>query len=154
MESLTQRQFEVLMKEYDLLQSRVRDYDARVFQIKGWSTTIFSAALWLAIAKEKPFLLLVPLFTCFIFWGLDALFKSFQQIMIDRVNEVEEIFNGNSSCTKVGLVSHSFERRDKTFIGRVMRVKNSLFIFNVMALYVGKLLVLAIVGVLLMNGNA
>ena len=154
MESLTKRQFEVLMKEYDLLQSRIRDYDARVFQIKGWSTTIFSAALGLAILQNKPLLLLVPLFACFIFWGLDALFKSFQHIMIERAYEVEAIFNGNSTSVEVGLVTHSFERRDKKLFGRIKRVGKILFLFNVMALYIGKLVILSVVGFVLLNGYA
>jgi hypothetical protein len=77
MESLTNRQYEVLLKEYEILHTRIAGYDARLFQIKGWSITIFSAAVGVAVVEKQPLLLIVPLFSCIIFWGLDALYKNF-----------------------------------------------------------------------------
>ena len=153
MESLTSREYDVLLKEYELLHARVNDYDSRLFQIKGWSITIFSAMLGFAILKDKPLLLIVPFFTCFIFWGLDALYKSFQRITIERTVEVESFFNGTIDNIKPARVSLSFEDRDTTLLGRIKRVGGALFVFNVMALYIGKLIILAIVGLALINAN-
>jgi hypothetical protein len=145
MDSLTNRQYEFILKEYDLVQSRVRDYDARLFQIKGWSITIFSAALGLAIVQGKELLLVVPFFSCLIFWGLDALYKSFQYIMIERSLEIEKFVCGNAGECIPAYLSGAFSARDKTIVGRIKRVSKRLFNFNVMALYLGKIAILFLI---------
>jgi len=147
MESLSDRQFQVLLKEYDLLQNKIKDYDARSFQIKGWSITIFSAVVSIAIINSKPILLMVPFFTSLIFLGLDGLYKSFQYLVIQRSLEIEEQFNAKENIVVVGYLSHCFFGRDNSLIGRIKRVGSRLFVFNVMALYLSKIIVLLIISV-------
>jgi hypothetical protein len=149
-DSLSDRQYDFIVKEYDLVQSRIRDYDTRLFQIKGWSITIFSAAIGLAIAQDIKLLLIVPFFSCLIFWGLDALYKSFQHIMIDRSLEIEKFVCGSTETCIPANLSGCFCSRDKKLVGRIKRVSQRLFVFNVMALYIGKL---AIVFLIFLNMN-
>jgi len=148
MESLTDRQFEVLIKEYELLLAQTKEFDARLFQIKGWSTAIYSAATGLAIVNDIQLLLLVPIFSCLIFWGLEGLYKNFQYVLIYRTRDVEAIFNNKNKDLeniKVGHISTSFLELDYRFFERIKRVFSKMFLFNVLALYVAKILVLIVI---------
>ena len=145
MENLTDRQFQVLIKEYEMLQSRSKDCETRRFQIHGWSISIFSAAVGLTVLRNEPLFLMIPLLTCLLFWGMDSLYKSFQRILIDRSLEVESIFAGISTIVEVGVLSRRFESRDKTILGRIRRVGQRIFAFNVMVLYVGQIFTLLVI---------
>ena len=88
------------------------------------------------------------------FWGLDALYKSFQHILIERTLEVEAAINCSSEITSHMKVSGIFEQRDTSLIGRAKRVGQRLFTFNVFALYVSQLAIVAVLAIsVLKNGS-
>ena len=147
MKHLSERQFETLLKEYDLLHTQIREYDARIFQIKGWSIAVFSASIALSVTHSQAILLLVSTFASFMFWGLDALYKSFQHLLIHRSLEIEAVFNGLSKNTSYMKLFGTFKQRDTSLVGRVKRVGQRLFAFNVFALYVSQLIIVAILAI-------
>ncbi len=151
MEKLNDRQFEVLVKEYEILLALIREYDARLFQLKGWSTTVFSAAVGLALVNEKPYLLFVSLFSCVVFWGLEGLYKNFQFVSIERARDVEAMFNksnGEKLPQNIGYLITSYYDLDGSVSSKIKRVLSKLFLFSVAALYFSKMLFLGIIYIL------
>ena len=144
MESLSEREFEILIKEYEILQKAIRDFDARLFQIKGWSIAIYSTATGLALLNNRPILLLVPLISSIIFWGLDAMYKNFQYVCINRTRKVESALNGDIKIDKYAYISSEFINKEGTFIFKFKKGFKKLFFFNVMFLYLAKIFVLCI----------
>ena len=148
MDRLTEREFEVLLKEYDNLQAGAREYNTRIFQIKGWSIGIFSAMCGLAIVQNQSLFLLIPFFSTILFCGMECLYKGFQTILDNRMLEVEEIFLGKAIKPEVGVITHRFKNRDITVRGRIKRFTASLYKFNVVVLYFGQLVILLILAVI------
>ncbi len=147
MEALSDRQFQVLLKEYDILLTTTRSFDTLLFQIKGWSVTVYSAATGLALLNNKPLLLLVPLISSLIFWGLDGLYKNFQFIYINRTRKVEAALNGECEIEKYGYISSEFEFLDTKIASRFKRAQGKLFVFNVMILYLAQIIFLGVLWV-------
>lgn len=143
---------EFILKEYEILHAGIRNLDARVFQIKGWSITLFSALAALAITEKSPAVLIIATIAATFFWLIDGLYKSFQRTLINRSLEIEEQVNGQGSIEKILYASHSFELRDKTLIGRIKRVVYQMFVFNVAALYVIQIVVTVAIFLAFMSG--
>lgn len=127
---------DLLQKEYQILHSSINNLDARVFQVKGWSITVFSAISILAISdKTSPEVLIIGIVSGSFFWLIDALYKSFQKILISRSLDIERQVNSGEPIERVFYISHSFEDRDKSLWGRLARVTSQMLVFNVAALY-------------------
>lgn len=99
------------MKEVDILQSAIRDYDKILFTIKGWAITIFSAFVFF-IAREDDheylFLVMAALGTV-MFWSLGLIYKSYQQRFLSRYNLIEKYLRNNLqealADKKLGIVT-------------------------------------------------
>jgi len=146
MESLTDKQFQVLVKEFEILNSTIKDFNTKVFQIKGWSITIFSATIGLSIVNNKPILLLIPLISSFLFWGMEGVYKKFQKIMIDRVIEVEKTFNNEKLTINIGHLNHSFHKSPpRSFLQKINSNLDRMFTFNVYILYLTQIIILLLI---------
>ncbi|MFP3939735.1 MAG: hypothetical protein ACLF0P_05460 [Thermoanaerobaculia bacterium] len=81
--------FQILLKEYELLQQNIRAHDTVVFQIKGWAITLYSASVVLSVNQKARIYLALSVVVILLFWGLEALFKSFQRHFILRNRAIE-----------------------------------------------------------------
>lgn len=103
------------LSEYHLVQVSIREYDNRSFQIKSWSVTVVSASAGAALTQNTPALFGLGALAALAFWVVDALWKSFQVVWINRGTELEELLNGESSEVYSGPRIHeSFHKRFKS----------------------------------------
>jgi hypothetical protein len=84
-----------LKDEYLLLQKFYEDFDARVVTIKGWSATIGLAAVGAGFYQTR-FLWLFAAGAALVFWGIEAVWKSFQYMYAPRIAELEDAFRKDS----------------------------------------------------------
>lgn len=80
-----------LKDEYLLLQKLYEDFDSRIITIKGWSATIGLVAVGGGFYYTK-YLWLFGAGIGFIFWVLEAIWKSFQYSYASRIQLLEEAF--------------------------------------------------------------
>jgi hypothetical protein len=86
--------FKVAEKEYYWVEDQIDRFDDRSLKIKAWSITLSGVALGAGFNYNKPILFLVSAVSALIFWYLEATWKHFQQIMIERAEELELFLNG------------------------------------------------------------
>lgn len=84
-----------LKDEYLFLQKTYEDYDGRAIIIKGWSATIGFAAIGGGFYQSK-YLWLFGALLALMFWGIEALWKSFQYMYETRIMLLERAFRMNS----------------------------------------------------------
>ncbi len=84
-----------LKDEYLLLQKFYEDFDARIVTIKGWSATIGLAAIGTGFFQSQ-YLWLFAALSALVFWGTEAVWKSFQYMYVPRIQELEEAFRKES----------------------------------------------------------
>ncbi|NOZ90740.1 MAG: hypothetical protein GXO60_05605 [Epsilonproteobacteria bacterium] len=146
MKELTDREFQVLLKEFELLNSIIKDLDTRIFQIKSWSISIFSAIIGLSILNNKPILLFIPLITSLLFWVIEGLYKMYQKIFIERLLEIENFFNKEKTNIKIAYISHSFKNKNKIkSLEKIYLLSERMLTFNVSILYLSKIAILFII---------
>jgi hypothetical protein len=83
-----------LRQEYFQLQKAVEDFDQRSLTMKGWSVTASMAAIGAAFTQTTPALFLLASVSAFLFWVIEALWKSFQQAYYPRIREIEDFMRG------------------------------------------------------------
>jgi len=88
--SIFEYRLEVLLKEWDFAQGQIGQFDSIAMTIRGWAVSVFSAMLAAAIALHNADLCLWTMMPIILFWLLDALFKSFQELVIDRSRKIED----------------------------------------------------------------
>lgn len=88
---------DLILKEIEILQERIEDYDKHVLLIKGWAITIWSG-IWLFIINQLIsgiyfFLIvadLIGIFALLFFWAFDSLYKYYQRAFIVRTKQIED----------------------------------------------------------------
>jgi hypothetical protein len=93
----------VLVQEYMQLQKVVEDYDLRALTIKAWSVTFSAAALGTAYVQHQPPLLFVAGLSAFVFWIVEALWKTNQQAYYSRVWEIERYFQADGTAEQAKI---------------------------------------------------
>ena len=83
-----------LRQEYFQLQKAVEDFDQRSLTMKGWSVTASMAAIGAAFTQATPTLFLLASASAFLFWVIEALWKSFQQAYYPRIRKIEDFMRG------------------------------------------------------------
>lgn len=83
-----------LRQEYFQLQQAVEDFDQRSLTMKGWSVTASMAAIGTAFTQTAPTLFLLASVSAFLFWVIEALWKSFQQAYYPRIRKIEDFMRG------------------------------------------------------------
>ncbi|MBJ3764254.1 hypothetical protein ILP92_16010 [Maribius pontilimi] len=87
----TQKQ--ILLKDWDHGKIAIRDLDASIFKIRGWSITVFGGVLAASVALKFPSVALLSILSSLLFWALDGQYKSFQQRFILRDVEICNYLN-------------------------------------------------------------
>src|SRR5690606_23904900 len=72
----------VINTELHAIQENIDRYGQFQFTIKGWTITIFSGFILLAVEQSKPILLATCAISIVLFWIFDASFKCIQKIYI------------------------------------------------------------------------
>lgn len=89
-----------LKDEYLKLQDQYEDYDRRALQIKGWVSAAAIAGFALGIDANKQIesrtLLVISSFAL-CFWYLEAVWKTFQYAISDRIRILEAYFRGDTA---------------------------------------------------------
>jgi uncharacterized membrane protein len=88
-ETQFERKFLILKGEWDLYQTAIGRYDTIVFGIRGWAVTVFAAVLSASVSLKSPSLVLFTIAPTLLFWIVDALNKSFQEVFIERARNIE-----------------------------------------------------------------
>lgn len=160
-------QFDILLKELEILQFKITEYDKFSLQIKGWAITLWSGIiLWgLYALLSGTLIIIILVMELAIFWFLDTLFKIYQRYHVVRLEWIQDYINNKNrfinvnlkSQVKKGEISGIFlfdinssmgSQYDKEFKKKLKRKKNILrcfFVRNVFPLYV----ILLIVGILI-----
>ena len=63
---------DLVIKHLEFIQNIINRMSNNSFVLKGWTVTVSSAVLALAIGIPKPFFAFIALFSSLAFWGLDA----------------------------------------------------------------------------------
>jgi hypothetical protein len=108
----------LLRDEYLLLQKFYEDFDARIVTIKGWSATIGMAAIGGGFYQTQ-YLWLFGAAAAFVFWVVEALWKSFQYMYSPRIKLIEKAFASDdfSGIVPLQIYSSWFKKFDKDGFG-------------------------------------
>lgn len=82
--------YELLLKEIELLQKRIGDFDTLQFNIKSWSITLFSGFVFLALKEKTKIFVGFGGITVILFWILDSIYRKFQRDHVLRYDIIEE----------------------------------------------------------------
>ena len=85
---------DILKEEYFHLQQGVEKYDSHLITVKQWSVTLSMAGIGAAFIEGKAIVLLLASGSAFLFWIIDALWKSFQNANYYRLNHIDRYLNG------------------------------------------------------------
>lgn len=104
----------LVWNEYEFLFNTYEGFNSFSFTLNGWSVTVALAAIF-AVYFEKlgaqgKVLLWSAALCALFFWGLDGLWKLYQDAYIARIEDLE----GIADCTKVEAHSYSVYQSWKT----------------------------------------
>ncbi|MCU0470547.1 MAG: hypothetical protein MUF58_18305 [Arcicella sp.] len=85
---------DLLKAEYLHLQSTIENFDNKALTIKAWSVTFGFTAFGVAFSSKAPSIFLIASLGSFIFWILEASWKTFQYAHYRRSREIESYFSG------------------------------------------------------------
>lgn len=88
---------DLTIKEYFQCLSIIDAFDQRALTIKAWSVTASLAGIGAAFTYGKPALFLVSALSAFVFWWLEARWKTFQSVYKSRAKEIEQYLQGRPS---------------------------------------------------------
>lgn len=83
----------LLAQEYLTLQRFIEDFDGRSISIKTWSVTSSIAGLAAAYVQGSPTILWLAAASAFVFWIVEAMWKTNQQAYYPRIDEIERHFH-------------------------------------------------------------
>lgn len=84
----------LLKEEYFFLHNRVEHLDQIGVKVKQWGVTVGLSGIGIAYWKVTPMLLIVSVLSAFIFWIMEASWKSYQLANFTRIIEIESFFSG------------------------------------------------------------
>lgn len=89
MKDLFDFRLEILKQEVDHLQNNIRNYNNILYVIKGWSITLFSGLVALAVQQDRSAILIAALLTIPMFWMIETFARQLQKVFIARYHKVE-----------------------------------------------------------------
>lgn len=101
---------EILRQEYFQLQTTIESFDAKTLTIKAWSVTLSMAGIGAAYFQAKPVVLLLAAFSAFLFWIIEALWKTFQYAFYQRVYTIERYFSGETDTITAPRIAHAWSQ--------------------------------------------
>ena len=96
MKDLFDFRLEILKQEIDNLQASIRNYNNILYLVKGWSITIFSSLVALAIQQGNEKIILVSVPTALMFWLIETLARMVQRRFIARYHKIEWFLRSKS----------------------------------------------------------
>lgn len=87
---------EILMKEWDYVQTHIGRFDVILFNIRTWAVSAFTAMIAVAATQKLPALMLLAMLPVLMFWFIDALHKNFQRNFIFRNREIESYLSSDA----------------------------------------------------------
>jgi hypothetical protein len=86
---------DIIIKEWDMTQTNIARFDTLMFALRGIAATSVGAIFSVAATLEKPLIILGGTIPIFIFWMLDAIYKTLQRNVIIRSREIESYLSGS-----------------------------------------------------------
>jgi len=161
-------QIELLLKELEMIQFKITEYDKLSFRIKGWTITLWSGIILWGIYALLPGLLISFILgiELTIFWFLDTLYKIYQRYHIVRLEWVQDFINNKNRFTNINLktqveseeiseififdvngrMGSQYDDVFKVILKRKTNIFRCLFVRNIFPLYSGLLLVGIFIG--------
>lgn len=94
------------MDEYRIVYTVIDNFDARSLTIKSWSVTLSAVGIGAALKEGAPLLALLAAASALVFWIIDAMWKGFQHIAVERAEVLEATIRAGSPYRGPGLASH------------------------------------------------
>ncbi len=161
-------QIELLLKELEIIQFKITEYDKLSFRIKGWTITLWSGIILWGIYALLPGLLISFILgiELTIFWFLDTLYKIYQRYHIVRLEWVQDFINNKNRFININLktqveseeiseiflfdvngrMGSQYDDVFKVILKRKTNIFRCLFVRNIFPLYSGLLLVGVFIG--------
>lgn len=166
-------QIDLLLKELEIIQFKITEYDKLSFRIKGWTITLWSGIILWGIYALLPGMLISIILgiELAIFWFLDTLFKIYQRYHIVRLEWIQDFINHknrfaninlktqfeNGEISKIllfdvnGRMGSQYDDVFKDILKRKTNILRCLFVRNIFPLYIGLLFVGIYIGFYLEN---
>lgn len=158
MKELFDYQFDLVLKEIEVLHSGIRNFDSTFIKIKSWAITTFSAFIFFSIRESKPVFFLIAAIVILLFWIVEAQHKRFQRQYIVRYNQIEHQLRANlptlisskdfNSLTTVpdvkGFNTYSKLGKEETY-KKLTGLSRAAFYWHTSLLYVAMLILLTII---------
>lgn len=87
---------DLLKAEYLHLQATIEGFDNKALTIKAWSITFSFASYGVAFTNHTAILFIVAAIGSFIFWFLEASWKTFQYAFYERLEIIENFFRNET----------------------------------------------------------
>jgi hypothetical protein len=134
---------EIVVKEWDYIQSHIGRYDTIIFNIRSWAVSAFTAMLAVSASQKLPALMLLAILPMLMFWLIDALHKSFQRHFMRRGGEIESYLASDNfiddvkSRTGIRIVAPTLSTMfgQGSFSARLKYVLKTALIRNVLVTY-------------------
>lgn len=100
-----QQKLTLLEREYFHLQTLVENFDAKSLTIKAWSVSLAIAVLSSGAFSNTINVLVYAAMASFLFWLIEAYWKTFQNANYKRIRDIENYLNGNADdidCFQIG----------------------------------------------------
>lgn len=166
-------QIDLLLKEVEIIQYKITEYDKLSFKIKGWTITLWSGIiLWGIYTLLSGILIsIILVIELLIFWFLDTLFKIYQRYHVVRLEWIQDFINNKNQFVNFNLktqfeegeiskillydlnskMSIQYDKTFKTIFKRKTNIFRCLFVRNICLLYIGLMLVGIYIGLYLEN---
>jgi hypothetical protein len=142
--SLFEYRLDILIKEWDYVQTHTGRFDPILFNIRTWAVSAFTALIAVAATQKIPGLMLLAILPALMFWFLDALNKSIQLRFISRGQEIEAylsssaFINDAKSQTEFSIDTPGLSRlfrKKKPFFHRARLVLKAAVRWSVLSVY-------------------
>lgn len=169
-------QIDLLLKELEIIQLKITEYDKLSFKIKGWSITLWTGIILWGIYALLPGILIsiIQGIALSIFWFLDTLFKIYQRYHVVRLEWIQDFVNQKNNFADSGLfdeikkerisnllffdvngrMGSQYDNVFKDLLKRKTNILRCLFVRNIFPIYIGLILVGIYIGIYLENYNS
>lgn len=166
-------QIDLLLKEVEIIQYKITEYDKLSFRIKSWTITLWSGIILWGIYALLPGILisLIIGIELMIFWFIDTLFKIYQRYHVVRLEWIQDFINNKNRFTNINLktqiknreisrillfdvnsrMGSQYDDVYRNILKRKTNILRCLFVRNIFPLYIGLILVGIYIGLYIEN---
>jgi hypothetical protein len=116
------------LREYFFIQERIDNFDGRTLLVKSWGVTTSGAGFAYAITQQNRSVILLTAISALVFWYIEALWKSYQYILIDLSGKIETFLQGNDSSYVAPTMTQHYSQKlfgSQSFYSNVLFFQNS-----------------------------